>query len=168
MPLFEKLNEVRKQFSKEVTIYPYRDVDDEHWPKKLDDDMKEVPAIDYDWRLVGYVVDRPDLPKIKFVEKKSAKLIAIKGMDQPYRDFDPAFIDHVCGVKGNKGLIKKTVGITTMKDGVEVEKEYDPEWLAELMYEGTFLYSEFMKTYNKLMESVKREEIKENKKDENF
>lgn len=165
MPIFEKLN---KKLEKKVVVYPYKDIDDEHWAYTLDGEGNEVPAVPFEWRDVGYRVTRPDLKQIKFVESKSANLKAIKGMDAPYRDFDPAFIEHVCGVKGKKAIIEGTVGITTMEGDREVEKPYDPEWLCDLMNDGLFLYTEFMKTYNKLMESTKAKEEERKEKDENF
>lgn len=168
MPIF--FDEIDVELEKKLTIFPYRDIPDDKWPMTLDGKGEEIPAVPYGWREVGFLVERPDLPKIKFVEAKSAKLRAIKGMDRPYRDFDPAFIEHVCGVKGKKSLIEGWVGIDTKdtETGKAAPKPYDPQWLYERMMKGTFLYVEFMNTYGKLMETVKAEEQEADQKAENF
>lgn len=166
MPLFDELN---VELAKDVTIYPYKSIDDDKWPMTINEG-KEVPAVPFGWRQVGFTVERPDIHRIKFIESKSAKLKAIKGMDTPYRDFDPEFIKHVTGVGNRKALIKGWVGVETenKETGEPEPKPYDADWLCDKMEKGTFLYTQFMLEYNKLMEVVKKDEEKEKDKDENF
>lgn len=165
MALFDSL---QQELEKEVVIYPYKDIDDEHWAETLDGEGNKIPAVPYEWRDVGFRVKRPDLAGIKFVEKKSTVLVHVPGMNVPHRDFDPNFIEYVVGYKGKKGLILDWVGVTTMKDGVEVPKPYDADWLYDKMRAGVFLYSNFMKKYNELIETVKTEEKEKRDNEENF
>lgn len=159
-----------KQLASTETLYPFRELTDEQWQYTIENGER-VPIIDYSWRDVGFIVDRPNVTQVNYVAKHSITYQAVKGLDTPITRFNPEFMKDVTGYTRSQRLIKDWVGVEMIdKDGNRVPKPYDPEWLYKKMrsYGGMFIYTRFMTKYNELMDAVREEEKLKDEKDENF
>lgn len=153
-----ELTSLTKNVSNYVTIYPYREIEDEDWPAYLDEKGEWV---DYgeDWREVGFRCPYPtvarltqirDLTQDLTVEDKSFKILG----GDPKRT--AKFLVY--------NLIQDVTGVTDQGERVLYEKK-TKEWLYSEFCKSSFLLSNFRSSYELIAGKVSREEKKE---EENF
>jgi hypothetical protein len=153
-----ELNNLTKHVSNYVTIYPYKEIEDENWPAYQDENGNWF-GYDDGWREVGFkcpyqtfarLTHIRDLTQDLTVEDKSFKIL----------DGDPKKAARFLVYN----LIQDLVGLTDQGERILFDKKVK-EWLFNEFCKSSFLLSNFRSSYELIAGKVTREEKKE---EENF
>lgn len=152
-----EFTELTKNVGGEITIYPYRDIEDEDWPTyydpKTDSDEQKLPE---GWRDVGFKVKYPTVSRMTLLKKKfSGVYMTDEGMSVSAND----------PKDGIKFIIEQLI---TGLEGVSQDGEPMPyekkakKWLYDQFQNSSFLLSHFRREYEEKAEKIKaREQEKE-------
>ena len=153
-----ELNSLTKHVSNYVTIYPYKEIEDEDWPAYQDEGGNWV-GYDEGWREVGFKCPYPTV----------ARLTQIRDLTQDLTVEDKSF--KILGGDPKKAarflvynLIQDIVGLTDKGERVLFEKKVK-EWLFNEFCKSSFLLSNFRSSYELIAGKVTKQERAE---EENF
>lgn len=153
-----ELASLTKNVSNYVTIYPYREIEDEDWPA-YQDEKGEWVGYDEGWRDIGFKCPYPTV----------ARLTQIRDLTQDLTVEDKSF--KILGGDPKRAakflvynLIQDVTGLTDQGERVLYDKK-TKEWLYNEFCKSSFLLSNFRSSYELIAGKVTREEKKE---EENF
>jgi len=153
-----EIKSLTKNVSNYVTIYPYREIEDEDWPA-YQDEKGEWVGYDDGWREVGFKCPYPTV----------ARLTQIRDLTQDLTVEDRSF--KILGGDPKRAakflvynLIQDMVGLTDQGERVLYDKDAK-EWLYNEFCKSSFLLSNFRSSYELVAGKVTKEEKKE---EENF
>lgn len=153
-----ELTNLTKHVSNYVTIFPYREIEDEDWPA-YQDEKGEWVGYDEGWREVGFKCPYPTV----------ARLTQIRDLTQDLTVEDKSF--KILGGDPKRAakflvynLIQDVAGLTSQGERVLYDKK-TKEWLYNEFCKSSFLLSNFRSSYELIAGKVTREEKKE---EENF
>ena len=153
-----ELASLTKNVSNYVTIFPYRDIEDEDWPA-YQDEKGEWVGYDEGWRDIGFKCPYPTV----------ARLTQIRDLTQDLTVEDKSF--KILGGDPKRAakflvynLIQDVAGLTDQGERVLYDKK-TKEWLYNEFCKSSFLLSNFRSSYELIAGKVTREEKKE---EENF
>lgn len=153
-----ELTSLTKNVSNYVTIYPYREIDDDDWPM-YQDEKGEWVGYDDGWREIGFKCPYPTV----------ARLTQIRDLTQDLTVEDKSF--KILGGDPKRAakflvynLIQDLTGLTDQGERVLYDKK-TKEWLYSEFCKSSFLLSNFRSSYELIAGKVTREEKKE---EENF
>ena len=153
-----ELTTLTKNVSNYVTIYPYREIEDEDWPA-YQDEKGEWVGYDDGWREVGFKCTYPTV----------ARLTQIRDLTQDLTVEDKSF--KILGGDPKRAakflvynLIQGIIGLTDRGERVLYDKK-TKEWLYNEFCKSSFLLSNFRSSYELIAGKVTREDKKE---EENF
>ena len=153
-----ELSSLTKNVSNYVTIYPYREIEDEDWPA-YQDEKGEWVGYDEGWREIGFKCPYPTV----------ARLTQIRDLTQDLTVEDKSF--KILGGDPKRAakflvynLIQDVAGLTSEGERALYDKK-TKEWLYNEFCKSSFLLSNFRSSYELIAGKVTREEKKE---EENF
>jgi hypothetical protein len=153
-----EIKSLTKNVSNYVTIYPYREIEDEDWPA-YQDEKGEWVGYDDGWREVGFKCPYPTV----------ARLTQIRDLTQDLTVEDRSF--KILGGDPKRAakflvynLIQDMAGLTDQGERVLYDKDAK-EWLYNEFCKSSFLLSNFRSSYELVAGKVTKEEKKE---EENF
>lgn len=153
-----EIKSLTKHVSNYVTIYPYREIEDENWPA-YQNEQGEWVGYDEGWREVGFKCPYPTV----------ARLTQIRDLTQDLTVEDKSF--KILGGDPKRAakfliynLIQDITGLTDQGERVLYDKS-TKEWLYGEFCKSSFLLSNFRSSYELIAGKVTKEEKKE---EENF